>query len=119
MIKMSSIPKKLPELYTTKYKEFLLVYNPLSELNLILLNLPAQICFNEIDNKKTLTKIYKNILKIYPNWSIKEFFFYFKNLEESKIIYLSKNPTKPKFKKTEELCAWLHITNQCNLRCTY
>lgn len=118
---LSSIPKKYANIYTDKVGNFLLVYAPLSEQGLTVLSPESAWLFDQIDCKKTLNQILrlarvKNrqitsiiIIKIFRKFLASEIIYF--NSPKTEIELKSKNPSR--------LSVWLHLTNQCNLRCVY
>lgn len=111
-----------PRLYKNIYKDwvegFLLVYNPFSNKGLSVLNKEAAFLFSLIDNKKTLNDILELGRKKDPELKFAHLIPIFKDFLTSEIIYFeSSRPIR--VQKFNQLGVWLHITNQCNLRCTY
>jgi uncharacterized protein len=117
MIKDHVIPKIQPELYSTKIGQRLVIYNPLSNKNVLVMNKEAQNIFRLLDNKKSIKKLFHSIEKIQV--SKMDFFLMLRQLEDNDIISLSSIPKKTVIKKPTNISAWVHMTNQCNLRCTY
>lgn len=118
---LASIPKKYASTYVDKVEDFLLVYAPLSEQGLTVLNQESGWLFSQIDNQKTLGQILKLAQAKDPAVTppvIKKIFRQFLN---SEIIYFDSPKTEANLitKKPTQLGIWLHLTNQCNLRCTY
>ena len=120
MICKFSTPFLYNEIYTDKVEDFLLVYNPLSEKGISILNKEAAFLFKLIDNKKTINDIFLLAKKKDPKLTISTIIKIFKNFLSSEIIYFGRPKDKENlFKKPVHLGIWLHITNQCNLRCKY
>ncbi len=117
----SSVPCFYPETYTDKVEGFLLVYAPLSEKGLVVLNKDAAFLYSLIDGKKTLEDIWQSAQKQVPKIKFSVIKQTFKDLYASEIIYFGKPKTLLELsaKKPKIISVWLHIINQCNLRCTY
>ncbi len=98
-----------------------MVYNPLSEKGLVVLNKEAAFLFSQIDGQKTLADVLNLAEKEDAKVSFADVQRVFNDFLSSEIIYFDKPKSKNKLfaKKPKHLGVWLHITNQCNLRCTY
>lgn len=121
MISKFSIPHLYENTYTDRVEDFLLVYNPISEKGISVLSKEAAFLFKQINNKKTISDIFFAAKEIDSNIEISDIVKVFKDFLTSEIVYFDspKNKTKLFAKKPKHLGVWLHITNQCNLRCTY
>ncbi len=117
----SSIPHLYPQTYTDSVATNLLVYNPISEKGLAVLNREAQFLFHLVDGKRTIKEIYHEALKQDHQVKITDINNIFQSFYASEIIHFRnpKNKLKMFTKKPKHLGVWLHITNQCNLRCKY
>lgn len=120
-ITSTSTPRLYKGTYTDSVEDFLLVYNPLSEKGLVVLNKEASFLFSQIDNKKNLGDILALAKKEDSKVTLADVRRIFKDFLASEIIYINGPRSKTKLfsKKPKHLGVWLHITNQCNLRCTY
>ncbi len=108
--------------YTDKVRQdFLLVYNPLTEKGITVLNKEAAFLFKLINGKRTIKDIQSIAKQKDPTVKIKDIISIFNNFISSEIAYIHspKNKKALFYKKPTHLGVWLHITNQCNLRCTY
>lgn len=117
----TSIPHVYEDTYTGKVEGFLYIFNPLSEKGVAVLNKEAAYVFLLIDNKRKLGEILKLAQKKDTKIKLSHIIRIFKDFINSDIIYFD-NPKTYKDvlnKKPRHLDVWLHITNQCNLRCTY
>ena len=117
----SSIPRLYNDTYADSVEDFELVYNPLSEKGLVVLNKEASFLFSQVDNQKTLGDILKLAKREDPEVTFADIRWIFKDFLTSEIIYFNKPKSKTKLfsKRPKHLGVWLHITNQCNLCCTY
>lgn len=120
-MKISNIPKKYQRTYIDKVDGYLLVYNPLSEKGLTVLNKEAAYLFSLIDNKRTLFDILSIVKKNDQTATFNSIKKIIKDFISSEIVYLDKPKSKSFLFTTKptHLGVWFHITNQCNLRCTY
>lgn len=84
----------------------------------IVLNPEAKFLYSLIDNQHSVEEILNLAQKEDPEFELKDLMKVIKGFRKNKIIYFNKSePLKDKKPKT--LGVWLHLTNQCNLRCTY
>jgi len=122
MMSDSRIPRLHGNTYTDNVEGgYMLVYNPLSEKGVAVLNKEAAFLFQQIDQKKTLHDIFLQAQGLDRNVDFHDVASVFENFFSSEIIYFDTPRVKNKFfrGKPKHLGVWLHITNQCNLRCTY
>lgn len=121
MISKFSIPRLYENNYTDRVEDFLLVYNPLSEKGLAVLNKEAGFLFGLIDGRKTINDILLLAKEKDSNIELVDIIKVFDDFVSSEIAYFDTPKSKAKLfsKKLTHLGVWLHITNQCNLRCTY
>ena len=121
MITQSRIPHKYKNTYTDYVENFLLVYNPISDKGIAVLNKEAGFLFNLIDGKITINGILLLAKQKDPNVKLSDIENIFKDFVSSEIVYFNspKNKEELFLKKPTHLGVLLHITNQCNLRCTY
>jgi uncharacterized protein len=118
---LTSIPNKYKEIYIDDVDDYLLIYNPLSEKGLTVLNKEASFLFSFIDNKRSVTDILSLVQKQDKTTTIDDIKSIFDSFVSSEIIYFDKPKSKSFLFTTKptHLGVWFHITNQCNLRCTY
>lgn len=117
----NSIPNKYKEIYIDGVDGYSLVYNPLSEKGLNVLNKEASFLYSLIDNKRTIFDILNLVQKEDKTAIIGDIKPIFDSFVSSEIAYFNKPKSKSFLFTTKptHLGVWLHITNQCNLRCTY
>jgi len=116
-----STPKKCRDIYCELVGDYLMVYNPLSVKGLTVLNKEASFLFSLIDNKKTVLDILKIVQEEDKTATLKNIKHILDSFIFSEIVYFDK-PKTNQFLFTSKptiLSVWFHITNQCNLRCTY
>lgn len=117
----TSIPFLYKNIYTDRVEDYLLVYNPLSQRGLVVLNKEASFLFSLIDNRKNLGDILTLAKKKDAKATLADICRIFKILASETVVYFNGQRSKNELisKKPKHLGVWLHITNQCNLRCTY
>ena len=123
LFKGDSIPL-IPELIYKKPlpKENYVLYNPYSENLILVLRESTAKVFSSINKKKTLNQIYNDLSKTGEEKISKaDFKKVIKGLQKNKLIYFKSEhqPKIPKQKEPKGLTVWFHITNKCNLRCSY
>lgn len=118
MYDSTDVPSVYPNIYTDDIDDYLLVYNPLSEKGVTVLNRESRFIFSQIDNKRTLDDIVALAKKEDPKIRFRHINRIFKDFFSAEVIYFDSPKLKVK-KQSKQLGVWLHITNQCNLRCTY
>jgi len=125
-ILLSDKPVKYPDLFDSRVEGFYYVYNPISSKGVIILNSETEYIFNLIDNERTVSDILKLALKIDPSVTSTDIKKIIDSLINSQLIYL--NFEKYRLKTVEDrdsvsdpklLRVWIHLSNQCNLRCIY
>ena len=121
MISNSDVPQVYVNTYIDKVENFLLVYNPISEKGIVVLNKEAAFLLQLIDGKRKIEDILLIAKQLDPKIEIAQLISIFDDFVSSEIAYVGilKNKEKLFSKKPTHLGVWLHITNQCNLRCTY
>ncbi len=114
------IPRYWDKTYADKIDEHVFVYQPRSTRGLAVLNHEAAFLFGLIDGKRNLRKIWQEAKKKDENFKFEDLEKIFNDFEEKEIIMIDGQtrrfvPTG----KPRHLGVWLHLTNQCNLRCKY
>jgi len=116
---MQGVPKLYPKTFRGRVGDFLMVYNPLSSQGISVLNKEASFLFNLIDGEKTIQKIFKIAQKKDADITLADLKSIFEKFIDSEIVYFKK-PKRFKFdQEPTQLGVWLHLTNKCNLRCSY
>ncbi|MBU4210266.1 radical SAM protein [Patescibacteria group bacterium] len=118
---LQSVPLKHKSTFIDQVDNHFLIYNPLSQKGLTVLNQESYFLFSKINNKRTLQDIFKLAKKKDSKINFSDIKKIFNNLYSSQIIYFGKDSLEPKLykQKLNTPGVWLHLTNQCNLRCTY
>lgn len=117
----NSIPNKYQETYIDEVGGFFLIYNPFSEKGLTVLNSEASFLYSLIDGKRTLDDILTLVKKRDKTATFNNIGTIIDDFISSEIVYFDKPKSKSFLFTTKptHLGIWFHITNQCNLRCTY
>lgn len=119
-IDLASIFYKQKQVYSHKIQDFTALYNPYSFKGLLIINQQAVKIFDSINGKDSVSTIIKtnkkylskeNILKLF-NQLISCHLISLKPKSKLHISYKS-------FSAINSLSLWIHLTNQCNFRCTY
>ncbi len=118
---LNDIPKQYANTYTDNVEDYQLVYNSLSKRGLSILNKAEAFYFSLIDGKRSIGDILKLAQKVDKRVKIDDITQFFNHFYKSEIIYFdeSKKLNVLPVKTFNKLSIWLHITNQCNLRCKY
>ncbi len=122
---MNLYKKSIPHIYKDTYKDqvddYLLVYPLLSKEGLTVLNKEAAFLFSQVNNKRSLGDILLVTQKFYLHIRLPDIIRIFNDFVSSEIIYFDHPKSKKEIllKNSDPLDVWLHITNQCNLRCAY
>lgn len=122
MFNLNSVPTVFESLYIKKINNFNLLYNPLSEKGMTLLNKNAYKLFLRIDGAQTIEDYIEQGDNLSIQLKKEEILKIFQNLHKHDIVNFSgkKNAAlNKKEKKKTSLEIWLDITEQCNFRCTY
>ncbi|MBU0578504.1 radical SAM protein [Patescibacteria group bacterium] len=121
MLSKLSTPHLYSNTYTDNVEGFLLVYNPISEHGISILNKEAAFLFNLIDGKKKLDDFFNLAKKESAEVEFHDIERVFNDFFHSEIIFFDspKNKNIIFQKPPKHLGVWLHVTNQCNLRCKY
>ncbi|MEI6533422.1 MAG: radical SAM protein [Candidatus Roizmanbacteria bacterium] len=116
-----SVPKQYHKNFTDDVDGYLMVYNPLSDKGMSVLNKEATQLYRLIDGKRNIEEICSLLIKDDPNCTFKAIQTLLYSMERAEIIYFDKQIISSfrLSKQPPRLVVWLHITNQCNLRCTY
>lgn len=117
----SSIIYRTQHLYTDTVDGYRFVFKPISQRGVTVLNKPSAFIFKLINDKRSVEDIFKIAKKKDPSVTIGDIETIIQNLVDTEIAYDDKPKARYQaaFPALRRLTAWFHITNQCNLRCTY
>jgi len=120
-VNFKNIYCKYPEIYLDEVDGLSLVYTPVNFESTKILNERTSLVFSLINDRRNFDEISKLAKKMNEDLDKAEVKKILVDLIKSKIIY-SGRLELPKLSRKlgiKRFTAWLHITNQCNLRCTY
>ncbi|MBM3283824.1 hypothetical protein FJY90_06300, partial [Candidatus Gottesmanbacteria bacterium] len=92
----TAVPYLYPNIYTDNIDDYLLVYNPLSEKGVTVLNREARFIFSQIDNKRTLGDIVALAKKEDPKIRFRHINRIFKDFFSAEVIYFDSPKLKVK-----------------------
>lgn len=75
--------------------------------------------FNKFRKPTTVDKVFVSAKKLDPNLTKNKFLKLHKILTKNNLLIPRGMIAQPKIIQPKHLGVWLHLTNQCNLRCTY
>ena len=111
------IPVKFALLHESEVKEFRIIFNAKSSSDgLVILSEVEYAVFKLIDGIKTISSIMQSLQQRCSKEQVLETLQY---LAEHYIIHTHHREPQPVMNTTETASIWVHLTNQCNLRCTY
>jgi uncharacterized protein len=91
-----------------------LLFNPLGSGGIVVVNDPAYAIFRDFARPMTSG----DVARSRPGDG-EEVDRIFRRLSQLQVIHPVGQPPRPKFRDGRVLTAWLHVTNNCNLRCPY
>jgi uncharacterized protein len=116
LIRPEIIPKRYSQLYLTYKDGYLAVYNPNGRFGVAVLSpFTAQLFLaitpNNVDNLQNL--------QAQLDAPLEQIWQALCKLETAELVYTSVNEPPVVFHEAQNVAVWMHVTNQCNLRCTY
>ncbi len=119
-----SQPTPFPQLYRyelnqNELNQTLCLYNAESDAGVTVLNEVAGRVFAEFDGQRNLNQVYTRLLEADPAADFQDLVNLVATFERQALIYLGSQKPMPHIEPSRKLGIWLHVTNQCNLRCTY
>jgi len=118
---VKSILYKCRDGYIGHVGDGIFVYNPLSEKGLAVLNKEAAFVFSLINDQRAISDIVNLVQKEDGSATLKDIQSLVGSFIDSEIVYIN-SPKSKSFlfdRKPTHFGVWMHITNSCNLRCTY
>lgn len=110
-----AVPNSFPELYTETLTEgWVGVYNPMAERGVHVINDSAINLLKLIDGERTLL-----VIKSLLDWSEELLADGIHKLIEAGLIYFGKIRPDVIIRQSDDFGVWLHVTNECNLKCLY
>lgn len=108
------IPKLSTELFFTPIKGYWAAYNPKARYGVAVLNFAGCELLKTIDGKSDC-----NTLALKLGWELGEVMSGISKLEEAALIYTAPDEPSVDLLPSSTISVWMHVTNQCNLRCRY
>ncbi len=119
-IDLASIFYKQKQIYSRNIRGYRALYNPYSFKGLLIINQQAAKIFDSINGKNSVSMIIKANKKYLSKRAILKLFNQFNSYH---LISLKPEPklhiSYKSFSAINSLSLWIHLTNQCNFRCTY
>jgi uncharacterized protein len=122
MVDLNLAPTRFKQIYTKKIGDFFLFYNPYSIKGMTLLDKKSALLSKHIDGSKKIKDYLELSKRLKLNIKKDQILYAFENLSKHDIINYEGKTDFEVVKKNEKnniLTIWLHLTNQCNFRCTY
>jgi uncharacterized protein len=114
-----SKPRKLAQLFSYNLEQKILYYNPQFDAGTVILDQTADVILQALDGESTLTELHKNILELDATANFEDVANLVRSFEFNGLATLDETKSSPRFAPLKKLGVWMHVTNQCNLRCTY
>ncbi len=108
-----------PQLYRTEIGNNLCLYNAESDAGVSVLNPAAAHVFTQFDGQRKLGEIFMELRLLDAAASFNDLTELVATFEQNNLLYRGNKVPKPNIEPSRKLGIWLHVTNQCNLRCTY
>ncbi len=122
---MKNIEKKrvylFRDLYLDDVEEYTLVYNKYSKKGVSLIDMPTKYILNLVNNERTVSDIIQKAKEKDLSVTSEQIISILLGLEKNDMLHIGrpKRTFSPLRSPSKDLTVWFHITNQCNLRCTY
>jgi uncharacterized protein len=110
--------RKAENLHIDNLGHHTLIFNPMTENGVILLNKEAYSIFKLIDGKKTQNDLFNILKKNDSNFKKSNLKEMLTNFKENKIIKKGEE-TPINFPESKSIGVWMQLTNKCNLACPY
>lgn len=95
-----------------------IVFNPMTGLGVSLLTAAGGEVFDLVDGQRTVADIARQVAQEHGH-AATGVAAALAQLLAARLIHLGTAPPLPVHQPPRQLGVWLHVTNQCNLRCTY
>ncbi len=112
-------PQPYPELYQFEIGDNIGLYNPQASEGVVVLDWVLAKVWQLVESGLNLAEILTEIQKLDSSATSQELLEIISHFESHKLVYLSPDAPSLEFGPSQSLSVWLHISNQCNLRCTY
>lgn len=125
-IRLEDVPIRYRELYGDVVDDFPFKYNPISNKGVVVLNKESSFVFDQLDDKKSIRDIYNETKKVDSEVTSDNILDIIRELIEAELVSVKGKsvviPTateRSNLTDNKLLRVWVHVTNQCNLRCVY
>lgn len=113
-------PQPYPNTFKAKVGGSLVVYQPTASIGPSLINSEAAEILQLVDGHSEASQILTHCRRQNPDFTGPQLNRILSQFEQANLISWKKPPVShPSFTKSKTLVVWFHLTNQCNLRCTY
>lgn len=117
---LKTVFKQVKESYWKKLDNYWYVFLPLGINGLVVVNEATKVVYDLIDGKQNVEEIFKQIKLKDKKAEIKDLEKLILNLIDKGLICLRRGKEGAiGDKKPKVFEVWMHVTNQCNLRCKY
>lgn len=116
----NEIPVEMPYLHKDKIRDYLLIYKARGDHKSLLLDQRAQAIFFACNGQRTISEVCA--LLVAQDYEEKEIFFSILALEKEQVLNVynvERERSYHEIQKEKSFGIWLHVTNACNLRCSY
>jgi uncharacterized protein len=123
-MRRSALASERPQLYPSLYQNdqvvagYRAVFSPIAGRGVSLLDAAAATLLDLVDGQRRAEEI-AAAMAAAGGVEVAATLAALGGLAEQFIVYLDDQPQQPQPQPTSQLGVWLHITNQCNLRCSY
>lgn len=121
-MKMEYVPRKYADTYIGTVGRLYFLYNPASPEGISLLAPEAFYIYNLIDGKKSIAALCRQQQALHPEFPTEKLQAVIEHLAAKNFLFFNREDLAGSAipqAHPETLLVWFHITNQCNLRCTY
>jgi len=112
-------PQPYPELYRFEIGQNIGLYNPQASAGVVVLDRVLAKVWQLVEQGLNLAEILSEIQQLDSSATLSELQEIISQFESHKLVYLSPDAPELEIGPSTSLSVWLHISNQCNLRCTY
>jgi len=115
----NNVLHKYKDVYIDSVDGHQLVFKPTSDRGLILLDAPSAFIYRSINSKRTNQDILRLARNQDDQTTLEQINQFIDKLQKVGLVYTKGSTYKRNQPMKRKLSAWFHVTNQCNLRCTY
>lgn len=114
-------PQRYKETWVDTYKDRFIVYNPTSRIGPVLMNNEFYSLYSLIDGKRSVKEIFNVADKLFRGLTLTDLEQILTFFNKNELVYFGTPSTYGAIQNhiSDTLHVWFHITNQCNLACSY